>query len=130
MMQLLLIRFLKTFSKAGMPYMRLPYIIKSDNALGEYKNKTASFPLRDIANIYDAKFIQIYGAESQRKELIDAMSSFGAKSVLLPDIAIMNMGFPNNREISNHLNFHRDQLMNYSHVDADDVDSKHASKGK
>ena len=113
-----------------MPYMRLPYIIKSDNALVEYKNEIASFPLRDIANIYDAKFIQIYGAESHRKDLINAMSNFGAKSNLLPDIAIMNMGFPNNREISNHLNFHRDQLMNYSHVDADDVDSKHASKGK
>ena len=48
-------------------------MIKSDNALTQYKNKYAFNSIQTLSNDYNVKIIRIFGAAGHRKGLIDAM---------------------------------------------------------
>ena len=61
-------------------------MIKRDNALIQYKNKYAFNSTQTLSNDYNVKIIRIYGAAGHGKGLIDAMSSFGVKSILRRDV--------------------------------------------
>ena len=60
-------------------------IIKSDNAPTQYKNLYAFKSMQNLSDKCNVRIIQIYGAAGDGKELIDAMSSFGAKATLRRD---------------------------------------------
>ena len=51
-------------------------------ALTQYKNKYDFQSMLNLCNKYIIRIIKIYGAAGNGKGLIDAMSSFGVKSVL------------------------------------------------
>ena len=57
-------------------------IIKSDNAPGQYKNKCAFKSMQNLSDTYNLRIIRIFSAAGYGKELIDAMSSLGTKSIL------------------------------------------------
>ena len=61
-------------------------IIKSYNAPTQYKNKFPFQSMMDLSNKYNVRIIRIYGAASHGKGLIDAISSFGVKTILRRDI--------------------------------------------
>ena len=97
-------------------------IIKSDNAPTQYKNKYAFFSYQNLANKYNVRIIRIYGAAGHGKGLIDAMSSFGVKSILRRDIVSHDVWFSNSVEICEYLKFRGDKRMYYSTVDPVTVD--------
>ena len=51
-------------------------------ATTQYKNKWAFESYGSLAKKYNARIIQVYGAAGHGKGMIDAMSSFGVKSIL------------------------------------------------
>ena len=61
-------------------------VVKSDNAPTQYKNKWAFESYSSLAKKYNVRIIRIYGAAGHGKGVIDAMSSFGVKSILKKDI--------------------------------------------
>ena len=61
-------------------------LLKSDNAGNQYKDKYAFVYYQNLTDKYNVRLIRLYGAAGHGKELIDAMSSFGVKSILRKDI--------------------------------------------
>ena len=57
-------------------------LLKSDNAGNQYKDKYAFAYYQNLAGKYNVRIICLYGAAGHGKGLIDAMSSFGVKSIL------------------------------------------------
>ena len=98
-------------------------MIKSDNAPTQYKNRFAFKSLQQLADKYNCTIIRIYGAAGQGKGLIDAMSSFGVKSILRRDITAFDKWFANSAEIVDYLTLRGDNRMMYTHIDEKYVDS-------
>lgn len=48
--------------------------------------------------MYNVRIVQIYGAAGHGKDLIDAMSNSGVKSILKRDIVGLDVWFSDNRE--------------------------------
>ena len=67
-------------------------ITKSYNDSTQYKNKYVFQSMLNLYNKCHAWMIRIYGAAGHGKGLIDAMSSFGAKSILRRDIVTDEKG--------------------------------------
>ena len=86
-------------------------MIKSDNALSQYKNKRAFESYSSLAKKY-VPVIRIYGATGYGKGLIDALSIFGVKYILKRDIFGLNVWFSDSREISEYLNIRKGPQMN------------------
>ena len=61
-------------------------LLKSDNAGKQYKDKYAFAYYQKLTDKYNVRIIRLYGAAGHGKELIDAMSCFGVKSILRKDI--------------------------------------------
>ena len=57
-----------------------------------------------------------YGAAGHGKGVIDAMSSFGVKSILRRDIIAFDRWFGNSREIVDYLSQRGDGRMEYKHM--------------
>ena len=60
-------------------------VIKGDNTPTQYKNKREFESYTALAKKYNVCIIQIYGPASHGKGLIDAMSSFGVKTIFKID---------------------------------------------
>ena len=81
--------------------------------------------LSDMDNI---RIIRLYGAAGHGKGLIDAMSSFGVKSILRWDVIAFDKWFENSEDIRSYLTQRYDDRMLYSLVDAESVDSSRQCK--
>ena len=98
-------------------------IIKSDNAPTQYKNKYAFRSMQNLADTYNITIIRLYGAAGHDKGLIDAMSSFGVKSILRRDRIAFNKWFDNSEEICSYLTQRYDDRMMYAVIDPESLDS-------
>ena len=101
-------------------------VIKSSNALIQYKNKwtfESQFSCKEIQHI-----LYKYMAASHGKGLIDAMSSFCEKIILKRDIVDLDLWFSDSWENCEYLDMCKDLQMRYSVIGQASVDSK--SKGK
>ena len=103
-------------------------MIKSNNAPTEYKNKHAFKSMQNLANRYNVRIIRIYGAAGHEKGLIDAMSSFGVKSILRRDIVTQDCWFQNSEEVCNYLSSRSDCRMSYSNLDPAKVNRNRLTK--
>ena len=74
-------------------------MIKSENAPTQYKNKYAFNSIQTLSNDYNVKIIRIYGAAGHGKGLIDAMSGFGVKSILLRGVIGLDQWFADSKEM-------------------------------
>ena len=89
-------------------------MIKSDNAPTQYKNKWAFGSMQRLADTYNMRIIRIYGAAGHGKGLIDAMSSFGVKSILRQNIIANDWWFNNSSDICEHLEARCNPRMRYT----------------
>ena len=106
-------------------------MIKSDNAPTQYKNKYAFSLYQNLANKYNVRIIRLYGAARHGKGLIDAMSSFGVKSILKRDIVTWDAWYANKEKMCDHLRKDPrsdEKMMDYQTVDPVALDSKRLSK--
>ena len=78
-------------------------LLKSDNAGSQYKDRYAFALYQQLANKYNVRIIRVYGAAGHGKGLIDAMSSFGVKSILREDIVTMNRWYGNSEKMCEYL---------------------------
>ena len=97
-------------------------VVKSDNAPTQYKNKWAFESYNSLAKKYNVRIIRIYGAAGHGKGVIDAMSSFGVKSILKRDIIGLDVWFGDSRDICEYLDMRKDPSMSYSVIDQAAVD--------
>ena len=97
-------------------------VVKSDNAPTQYKNKYAFASMQSLADKYNVTVVRLFGAPGHGKGLIDAMSSFGVKSVLRRDIVTKNDWFNNSQEIVDHLEFRGDPHMYYKVIQPEILD--------
>ena len=88
-------------------------IIKSDNAPTQYKKKYAFKSILNPSDTYNLRIIRYFSAAGYGKELIDAMSSFGTKSILWRDIVAFDLWFADSKEICSHLTY---KLMQECHI--------------
>ena len=103
-------------------------LIKSDNAPTQYKNKWAFHSYQSLADKYNVRIVRLYGAAGHGKGLIDAMSSFGVKSILRRDIVGLDVWFANSQEMCDYLDLRKDPRMSYTVVSQADVDNKRMNK--
>ena len=103
-------------------------IIKSDNGPTQYKNKYAFKSMQNLSDTYNLRIIRIFGALGHGKGLIDAMSSFGAKSILRRDIVAFDVWFADSKEICSYLTDRTDERMSHSVVDPVSVDASRQCK--
>ena len=61
-------------------------LLKSGNAENQYKDEYTFAYYQNLANKYNVQVICLYGVAGHGKRLIDAISSFGVKSILRKDI--------------------------------------------
>ena len=80
--------------------------------------------MQNLSDTYTLKIIRVFGAAG----LINAMSSFGAKSILRRDIVAFHMWFANSKEIFSYLTDKTDERMPYSVVDPVSVDASRQCK--
>ena len=73
-------------------------IIKSDNCQEQYKDLNAFGSYQKLADDYNTKILRVYGAAGHGRGLIDAMSSFGVKSILRRNIVGKDVFFSNATE--------------------------------
>ena len=98
-------------------------LLKSDNTPNQYKDKYAFAYYQDLANKYNVRIVRLYGAAGHGKGLIDAMSSFGVKSILRKDIVTGDVWYKNSEEMCKHLRKVQpertkgDKTMIYQHLD-------------
>ena len=81
-----------------------------------------------LSNDYNIKIIRIYDAAGHGKGLINAMSSFGVKSILRFDIVGLDQWFADSKEMCQYLRFRNDERMVYSNVDPKFVDKRRSEK--
>ena len=103
-------------------------VIKSDNAPTQYKNKWAFQIYHSLAGKYNVCIIRLYGAASHRKGLVNAMSSFGVKSILRRDIIGLDVWFGNSTEMCDYLGLHEDPRISYSVISQAEVDKKRMAR--
>ena len=103
-------------------------IIKSDNGPTQYKNKYAFKSMQNLSDTYNLRIIRIFGALGHGKGFIDAMSSFGAKSILRRDIVAFDVWFADSKEICSYLTDRTDERMSCSVVDPVSVDASRQCK--
>ena len=87
-------------------------MIKSDNAPTQYKNKYAFNSIQTLPNDNNVKIIRIYGTAGHQKGLIDAMSSFGAKSILCRDVVGLDQCLADSKVLCQYFRFKNDLLEN------------------
>ena len=92
-------------------------MIQSENAPTQYKSRHAFALLQKLANEFNVRIIRTHGAAEHGKGTIDAMSSFGVKSVLRRDIATHDIFFDTSEEIVDYLQIKNPQFC-YAHIDA------------
>ena len=68
-------------------------IVKRDHAPTQCKNKNAFFYMQSLGDRFNVVIVRIFGAAGHGKGLIDAISSFGIRSVLRCDIITLNKWF-------------------------------------
>ena len=96
-----------------------------------HRQNTKEIPLlfiTTLANTCNVQIIRIYGATGHGKGLVNAMSSFGVKSILRRDIAIQ--WFQSSSERCSYLQFRGGKRMFYINIDENSVDSKRMNKNK
>ena len=82
-----------------------------------------------MADKHNVQIICLYGAVGHGKGLIDAMSRFGAKSILRKDIVTGDVGYKNSEEMCLHLrkvqheHTRVDKTMIYQHIDPVKIDA-------
>ena len=103
-------------------------MIKSDNAQSQYKDLYAFWSLQYLADKYNVQIVRVYGAAGHGKGLIDAMSSFGVKSILRRDIVTTDQWFQNSKEICDYLSIRGDHRMEYVHLDAKMTDERRCNR--
>ena len=109
-------------------------LLKSDNAPNQYKDKYAFAYYQDLANKYNVRIVRLYGAAGHGKGLIDAMSSFGVKSILRKDIVTGDVWYKNSEEMCKHLRKVQpertkgDKTMIYQHLDPVKIDAKRMTR--
>ena len=83
---------------------------------------------------YNARIVRLYGAAGHGKGLIDAMSSFGVKSILRKDIVTGDVSYKNSEEMCKHLRKVQpertkgDKTMIYQHLDPVKIDAKRMTR--
>ena len=103
-------------------------MIKSDNAPSQYKDKCAFWSLQYLADTYNIKIIRVYGAAGHGKGLIDAMSSFGVKSILRIDTISFETWFENGNAMCEYLALRGDSRMMYVHLDGKVTDERRCKR--
>ena len=91
-------------------------MIKSNNAPTQCKNKYAFKSFQLLVNKYNLAIVRVYDNAGHGKGLIDAMSSFGVKSILRGDIVALDNWFANNLDICEYLTLTGDTRMSYNHI--------------
>ena len=99
-------------------------VIKSDNSPTQYKNKWAFQIYHTLADKYNVRIIRLHGAAGHGKGLIDAMSSFGVKSILRRDIVGLDVWFGNSKEMCDYLDLRKGPRMSYSVISQTELDKK------
>ena len=94
----------------------------------QYKNKYAFKSMQNLSDTYNLRIISISGAAGHGKGLIDAMSSFGAKSILRRDIVAFDVWFADSKEVCSYLTNRTDERISYSVVDPVSVDASRQCK--
>ena len=79
---------------------------------------------------YNVKIIRIYGVAGQGKGLIDAISSFGVKSILRRAVIGLDQWFADSKKMCQYLRFRNDERMVYSNIDPKFVDKRKSEKKK
>ena len=97
-------------------------LIKSYNAPTQYKKKYVFKSLQSLANKHNVAIVCVYSAAGHGKGLIDAMSSFGVKSVLRRDIVALDHWFANSLDICDYFTLRGEFHMSYNHIDSKVVD--------
>ena len=72
--------------------------------------------MQSLADRFNVVIVRIFGAAGHRKGLIDAMSSFGVKSILRRDIITLDKWFSDSKEICEYLTFRGDHRMSHVHL--------------
>ena len=109
-------------------------ILKSDNAGNQYKDKYAFAYYQNLSNKCQVRIVRLYGAAGHGKGLIDAMSSFGVKSILRKDIVTGDVWYRNSEEMCRHLRKVQpdrtkgNKNMVYQHIDPVKIDQKRMSR--
>ena len=75
-----------------------------------------------------SKIIRIYSAAGHGKSLIDAMSSFGVKSIPRRDVVGLDQWFADSKEMCQYLRFRNDERMVYSNINPKLVDQRRSEK--
>ena len=84
--------------------------------------------MQALSNDYNVKIIRIYGAPGYGKGLIDAMSSFGVKSILRLAVVGLDQWFADSKEMCQYLKLRNDERMVYSNIDPKFVDKPSSEK--
>ena len=90
--------------------------------------------MQELANKYNVRIVWLYGAAGHGKGLIDAMSSFGVKSILRKDIVTGDVWYKNSEEMCKHLRKVQpertkgDKTMIYQHLDPVKIDAKRMTR--
>ena len=77
---------------------------------------------------YNVKTIKIYYAAGHRKGLIDAMSSFGVKSILSREVVGLDQWFADSKKMCQHLRYRNYNRMIYSSIDPKFLDKLRSEK--
>ena len=93
-------------------------VIQSDNAPTQYKNRHAFALLQKLADEFNLRINQKYGAVDHGKGTIDSMSSLGVKNFLQRDIVTLDIFFDKSKEITDYLNIKNPQFY-YAHIETD-----------
>ena len=88
-------------------------IIKSDNYSEQYKCLNTFGSMVSLCDEFGLTVIRVYSPAGHGKGTIDAMSSFGVKSILMRDIVGQDVFFANSQEIVDHLRKKQTSLDNW-----------------
>ena len=105
-------------------------LLKSGNAENQYKDEYTFAYYQNLADKYNVQVICLYGVAGHGKGLIDAISSFGVKSILRKDIVTGDRWCKNSEEMCLHLRkvqperTHADKSVIYQHIDTVKIEAK------
>ena len=78
--------------------------------------------MQSLANKYNVAIVRVYSVAGHGTGLIDAMSSFGVKSILRRNIVELDHWFANSMDICEYWTLEGDSRMPYNHIDSKVVD--------
>ena len=101
-----------------------------DSSPTQYKNKYALYLLQSLANTCNIRIIRIYGSAVHGKGIVDAVSSYGVKSILHRNIITHEQCFQSSSEICDYLQFHGGKRKCYININVNAVGFKTINKNE